>query len=76
MVKDEVWDAAGGLSGYLDCFFLCIECLELRLGRCLTPNDFTDVPVNEPGGKSCRLRDRLDQRARLALPPATEGDHA
>jgi hypothetical protein len=21
-----------GLSGYLDCFFLCIECLELRRG--------------------------------------------
>jgi len=61
MVKDEVWDAAGGLSGYLDCFFLCIECLEHRLGRRLTPNDFTDAPVNKSVGKSRRLCDRKVQ---------------
>jgi hypothetical protein len=39
---------------------LCIGCLERRLGRRLQPNDFTDVPVNEPGrGKSRRLNSRL-----------------
>lgn len=28
--------------------FLCIGCLEVRLGRMLTPADFTNVPVNDP----------------------------
>jgi hypothetical protein len=26
---------------------LCIRCLELRLGRALTPGDFTTAPINE-----------------------------
>jgi hypothetical protein len=26
---------------------LCIDCLKRRLGRDLTPDDFTDVPVND-----------------------------
>lgn len=26
---------------------LCLECLTRRLGRPLTPGDFTDAPINE-----------------------------
>jgi len=39
---------------------LCIGCFERRLGRRLSPDDFTDAAVNEPGrGKSKRLNSRL-----------------
>jgi len=41
MVKQEVWEAAGMRSGYL-----CIGCIESRLGRQLRADDFTDAPVN------------------------------
>jgi hypothetical protein len=56
MVKDNVWQQAGMEFG-----FLCIECLECRLGRTLTASDFTAAPVNNPDRrtKSDRLRDRL-----------------
>src|SRR5947207_8746310 len=52
MVKGRVWHAAGmpasdpqhpGRSGYL-----CVACLETRLGRLLCPQDFTDVSINDP----------------------------
>jgi hypothetical protein len=53
MVHDDVWIAAAmpknnpenepGDSGYQ-----CIGCLERRLGRRLTPQDFTSDPVNNP----------------------------
>jgi hypothetical protein len=41
--------------------FLCIGCIEARLGRLLTPCDFLPAPVNwKPGEyRSPRLRDRL-----------------
>jgi hypothetical protein len=41
--------------------FLCIGCLESRLGRTLTKSDFTPVPLNSlsRGHKSERLRNRL-----------------
>ena len=42
MVRAEVWSAGGLASG-----FLCIGCLEARLGRVLTPSDFPALPVNE-----------------------------
>ena len=54
MVTDEVWAAAGMPDADLDeddrlymddC--LCIGCLELRIGRRLTPDDFTDCPMND-----------------------------
>src|SRR5262245_57063648 len=48
MVRDEVWDAAIGADSFIS--FLCIGCLELRLGRRLRPSDFTDVPVNNIRG--------------------------
>jgi hypothetical protein len=40
--------------------FLCIGCLELRIGRQLTAADFTDCPVNVPDRRNTpRLNDRL-----------------
>ena len=44
MVTDDVWAAAGMtyLGGWL-----CIPCLEGRLGRPLTGADLEDVPLNE-----------------------------
>jgi hypothetical protein len=44
MVRDDVWTAAGIRDG-----FLCVGCLERRLGRSLAPDDFPDLPINEPG---------------------------
>jgi hypothetical protein len=42
MVQDAVWRHACMNDG-----FLCIGCLEVRLGRVLAPSDFTSAPVNE-----------------------------
>ena len=39
---------------------LCIGCLEARLGRRLTPADFTAALINKVGGRSARLRNRAD----------------
>ena len=42
---------------------LCIGCLECRLGRRLTPDDFDDWPVNEPHpDHTARLANRLGYR--------------
>jgi hypothetical protein len=41
MVHDEIWAAAG------DEDHLCVGCLEHRLGRQLTPGDFTDCKMND-----------------------------
>lgn len=47
MVRREVWKAAG--KGYLD-GFLCVACLESRLGRPLTGDDLDiSLPINYPG---------------------------
>jgi hypothetical protein len=47
MLRDHVWKAAG--MGYAD-GFLCVECLESRLGRPLTAADLDpDMPINYPG---------------------------
>ena len=43
MVYYRVWQAAGMRQG-----FLCIGCLERRLGRRVGPEDFTKVPINRP----------------------------
>jgi hypothetical protein len=45
---------------------LCIGCLEGRLGRELTADDFPDLPINEPrpGTDSPRLIDRLSRTRR------------
>lgn len=57
MVWDSVWLAADG--GSVD--FLCIGCLEKRLGRELIPSDFSSVPLNSLSGysRSLRLRTRM-----------------
>lgn len=61
MVNEHVWlksgmQPKGGM--------LCIGCLEGRLGRKLTHEDFTDCPLNSGGfcGQSDRLRDRLKRK--------------
>jgi hypothetical protein len=47
IVHDEPWAEAG--MGYDD-GFLCVNCLEGRLGRALTGADLrTDMPLNWPG---------------------------
>src|SRR6266516_407688 len=59
MVHDYLWAQAGmdPLGGWL-----CIGCLERRIGRQLTPADFQDVVAND----STRMRhsDRLASRLR------------
>ncbi len=47
MVHDDVWAVAGmtTLGG-----FLCVGCLQTRLGRPLTGDDLTDCEPNQPGG--------------------------
>lgn len=42
MVQHELWESVAG-----NCEFLCIGCLEARLGRELTPEDFTNYPINK-----------------------------
>jgi len=63
MVNKEIWEAAGLRSGYL-----CIGCIESRIGRRLNANDFTDAPINDLGiadtryawsYRTPRLRSRL-----------------
>jgi len=56
MVRKSVWRRAGAPDG-----FLCIGCLEARLGRQLRPNDFANVPVNDPDNpwNTPRLTSRL-----------------
>jgi hypothetical protein len=43
MVRNDVWHDAGMGDGYL-----CVGCVELRLGRRLEAHDFTPWPINEP----------------------------
>jgi hypothetical protein len=57
MVHDRIWREAGMRRGYL-----CIGCLERRLGRELTPGDFTSCLLNDQnagGYGSGRLVSRL-----------------
>jgi hypothetical protein len=52
MVRDAVWAADGMSTVYgRRCSskgYLCIKCLESRLGRTLKPNDFTGAIINSP----------------------------
>ena len=49
MVKDEVWERAVPEDDPSKFFmFLCVGCLEGRLGRTLTRADFTDASLNAP----------------------------
>ena len=65
MVRDEIWGESGAptrlvISAETKGYYLCIGCLEARLGRKLTRDDFTDAPVNELSRfSSDRLNERL-----------------
>lgn len=60
-VLDHVW-AETGLRP--DDGMLCIRCLEARIGRKLTPADFSDAPVNQGFfGLSDTFKDRLGLKA-------------
>jgi hypothetical protein len=64
MLTDKVWaEAAGQLADVPD-VMLCIGCVECRLGRRLTPDDFNwALTVNSPSPvNSDRLADRKGQR--------------
>lgn len=43
MVRKDLWQLYGA-----DRDMLCIECLESRVGRELRPQDFPELPVNNP----------------------------
>lgn len=56
MVLPEVWAQSVGHRGGK----MCVSCLEARLGRRLTPDDFLACPANDPEWrKTPRLRERL-----------------
>jgi hypothetical protein len=55
MVHDNLWTEAHPNDDGM----LCIGCLEERLGRMLTADDFPDYPVNTIFNKSERLLSRL-----------------
>ena len=66
MVIDEVWDAAvpEEADAVSITVFLCVGCLEARLGRQLEPGDFPASPINEPSWvDSERLAARKAARA-------------
>jgi hypothetical protein len=57
MVKDHVWQH-GQRAGA--CRFLCVGCLERRIGRKLSAGDFRcSAKVNFVGKKSATLRRRM-----------------
>lgn len=57
MVKDRVW-RRGQLKG--KCRFLCVGCLEHRIGRKLSAADFRrNARVNFTSQKSAKLRQRM-----------------
>jgi hypothetical protein len=74
-VLDSVWADAGapGIGqedNGPDGFFLCISCLEQRLDRRLTADDFKSVPANEKSHWSTgRLNDLLPAPRRPAWKP-------
>jgi hypothetical protein len=70
MIHDHVWPLPRRGAG-----MLCIGCLERRIGRRLTPGDFTDAPINcDRAGMSARLRARLGTRP-FGTSPGRRGDH-
>jgi hypothetical protein len=65
MLTDEVWaEAAAELADVPD-VMLCIGCIEHRLGRRLTPDDFDwTLTINSPSSiDSDRLADRKGRTA-------------
>lgn len=68
MVDKELWKAAQMQEG-----FLCIGCLEGRIGRQLRPHDFTSAPINDPEHPwdTERLRSRKNE-GRETMPKRIE----
>lgn len=63
MVRDHIWKMAAARRGYL-----CIGCLEGRLGFTLIRNDFANVQINEVSPvNSERLNDRLTATTSLRV---------
>jgi hypothetical protein len=67
MVHDEIWEqAVGNDEAFPDEHthraYLCIGCIEARLGRELTPQDFIACPINMYDHlHSDRLNDRIGE---------------
>jgi hypothetical protein len=59
MLTEDLWDGFNIPIGEL-----CVECVEKRLGRELTPADFADVPANGPDAPASALL-----RSRREVPP-------
>lgn len=65
MVQNHIWQQSGAPTRTVVVpgepgFYLCIGCLEVRLGRELFAGDFTDTPVNTTrAGNTDRLNNRL-----------------
>lgn len=67
MVKDDVWEKAwvGRLKSWHVLpgqQYLCVGCLETRIGRTLVACDFTDALVNDPTDPT--MSERLGRRLR------------
>jgi hypothetical protein len=57
MLRNDVWAA----TGHKQQGYLCIGCVEQRLGRMLTRDDFADVLLNDLSHR-CRRSERLTNR--------------
>ena len=66
MVRNDVWEQALGRKypPQPDHVFLCIGCLENRIGRTLSRRDFIDCPLNTHPDfrRSRRLRNRMRRK--------------
>ncbi len=60
MVHDHLWKQAVTNQNQRENRVLCIGCLETRLGRTLTADDFIDFPINKKGVQSYRLISRIN----------------
>jgi hypothetical protein len=62
MIHDELWNSVITDRDPAGRKYLCIACLEKRLGRTLRASDFQDVPLNRLNHirKSQLLLDRLN----------------
>ena len=65
MVHDHVWEEDASMAK--DGGMLCIGCLESRIRRRLTADDFTNAPVNFIFPQSARLADRLKGKSPLEM---------
>lgn len=52
-VKNNVWYREAQMS---EIGMLCIACLEIRIGRRLVPNDFTNTHINNPQWNAITMR--------------------